>query len=727
MINNYIKLLLKSTNDLVYEFNSSTKTLKWHNNINKYFNLKNSNDCFEEFYSLITDDSQNEFLDKKNSNKDFIEIVFFIKDKNKKIRTFSDSSFKFIHNKQSIYIGTCKDITENLNYKLDTKNITNIIDSIDDFIFYKDLNFRYIECNKAFCNYVNRKKEQIIGKKDSEIFTKDTANFVNWYDNELLNKKESILSEKWITDGNNNQRFIQTKKTLVKDKQNKPFAILGISRDLTSKKQKEKELEESKKTYIRLFEANKVPVLFIDPQTYYIIDANKAALKFYGYTLEEIRAEKISNINTLTKEEVHHEMHLANEEKRDSFIFKHRLKSGIIKDVEVFSGPLKYKNRKVLYSLIHDITNKVKVQKALRQANTIYQNTKEGIFITDLEGNILSSNKAFTNITGYKKEEVIGKNPRFLKSHKHPNSLYSNLWEEIKSKGFWEGEIINKNKEGKNYPQWLTINTVYDLKNNPINYIAVFNDFSKIKEQEQLLREKDHIMFQQSKMASMGEMLRNIAHQWRQPLSVISSSASGLKLKQELKLLEPKEIPEFCDGILKSAKYLSETIDDFTNFFKNQNKKKEFSIKDAINKAVQLSSASLKNNEIDIITHINDCKLYGVENEFVQVMLNIINNSKDAFHEKNIENKKVIISNTLGKELTHLSIKDNAGGIANNIMEKIFEPYFTTKDKLQGTGIGLYMSQEIIRSHLKGEIRVENYQENQDKGANFTLDIPYTI
>lgn len=74
------------------------------------------------------------------------------------------------------------------------------------------MNFRYIECNKAFCNYVNRKKEQIIGKKDSEIFTKDTANFVNWYDNELLNKKESILSEKWITDGNNNQRFIQTKK-----------------------------------------------------------------------------------------------------------------------------------------------------------------------------------------------------------------------------------------------------------------------------------------------------------------------------------------------------------------------------------------------------------------------------------------------------------------------------------------------------------------------------------
>ncbi|MFV0563909.1 PAS domain S-box protein [Malaciobacter mytili] len=721
MKSNFIRLLKENSSNLIYEWNPKTKELIWHTK-NKFFSINNPDSSnFENLFAqIILEDKKLFSFNKLENKKDYIEFTFHIFDKNNKSKSFMDKSTKIILNNEEVYIGSIEELAFN---KTQLK-INNILNSIDDLIFYKNLNFEYIECNDAFCKFVNLEKKELLGKKDKDFINKELAHFINSFDKELLKTGKTQCYEFWIKNHKNQKRYIQTKKILLLNENNKPFAIFAIARDLTDKIKNQKLLEDSKKSYIQLFEANKVPVLFIDPKDGKILDANKAALNFYGYSLEEIKKIFISNINTLSKEEIQYEMKLAKEEKRDSFLFRHKLKSNEIKDVEVFSGPLEYENKKILYSIIHDVTNKVKVQKALRQANTIYQNTKEGIFITNLQGDILSANKAFTDITGYTKEEILGKNPKFLKSNKHPISFYKELWKEINKNGYWEGEIINKNKNGKCYPQWLTINTVYDLDNEPINYIAVFSDFTKLKEQEKLLREKDHIMFQQSKMASMGEMLRNIAHQWRQPLSVISSSASGLKLKHELEILHQEEIPEFCDGILKSSKYLSDTIDDFTDFFKNQNQKANFSIKDAIQRAIILSSASLKNNDIELKTQIEEVSIYGVENEFVQVLLNLINNAKDALKNIKIENKTITIKSLIEKNLLKISIKDNAGGVPLKFIDKIFEPYFTTKDKLQGTGIGLYMSQEIITNHLNGTIKVLNYKNKEQKGAEFIIEIP---
>lgn len=721
MKSNFIRLLKENSSNLIYEWNPKTKELIWHTK-NKFFSINNPDSSnFENLFAqIILEDKKLFSFNKLENKKDYIEFTFHIFDKNNKSKSFMDKSTKIILDNEEVYIGSIEELAFN---KTQLK-INNILNSIDDLIFYKNLNFEYIECNDAFCKFVNLEKKELLGKKDKDFINKELAHFINSFDKELLKTGKTQCYEFWIKNHKNQKRYIQTKKILLLNENNKPFAIFAIARDLTDKIKNQKLLEDSKKSYIQLFEANKVPVLFIDPKDGKILDANKAALNFYGYSLEEIKKIFISNINTLSKEEIQYEMKLAKEEKRDSFLFRHKLKSNEIKDVEVFSGPLEYENKKILYSIIHDVTNKVKVQKALRQANTIYENTKEGIFITNLQGDILSANKAFTDITGYTKEEILGKNPKFLKSNKHPISFYKELWEEINKNGYWEGEIINKNKNGKCYPQWLTINTVYDLDNEPINYIAVFSDFTKLKEQEKLLREKDHIMFQQSKMASMGEMLRNIAHQWRQPLSVISSSASGLKLKHELEILHQEEIPEFCDGILKSSKYLSDTIDDFTDFFKNQNQKANFSIKDAIQRAIILSSASLKNNDIELKTQIEEVSIYGVENEFVQVLLNLINNAKDALKNIKIENKTITIKSLIEKNLLKISIKDNAGGVPLKFIDKIFEPYFTTKDKLQGTGIGLYMSQEIITNHLNGTIKVLNYKNKEQKGAEFIIEIP---
>ncbi|MGP2656045.1 PAS domain-containing sensor histidine kinase [Malaciobacter sp. WC5094] len=517
----------------------------------------------------------------------------------------------------------------------------------------------------------------------------------------------------------NNKEFQEWIDTFIKDG-NKIFGVCKINYKKLSL-----ELKRSKKRYQKLFEANKIPVLVTSLKTGKIIKANKAANKFYGYTSKEFKKLHITDINTLPYEDLQKDIQKALTDEKECFNFKHKIKTGKIIDVEVYTGPISLKKENLIYSIVFDITKRKQALKKLKLSDTIYENTKEGIFITDLETRFLSVNKAFEDITGYKEEEVLHKKVKILKSNKHSKAFYNNLWSSIKSKGSWEGEITNRNKKGELFHQWVTINTVYDENNKPINYISVFTDFTKLKEQEQLLREKDKIMFQQSKMASMGEMLKNIAHQWRQPLSVITSSASGLKLKKEFGILSDEDFSEFAEGILKSTNYLSQTIDDFSNYFKNSSDKEVFLVNDVIEKAIQLTDSSLKSYDISIQTQFNDnCEIYGIKNELIQVLLNIINNAKDAYKDKNKNQQIVQIESK--KELLNacIIIKDYAGGINENIIDKIFEPYFTTKHQSQGTGIGLYMSKQIIEDRLNGSISVENIQKEEEKGVAFKILVP---
>ncbi|MFK2821968.1 PAS domain S-box protein [Arcobacter sp. YIC-80] len=517
----------------------------------------------------------------------------------------------------------------------------------------------------------------------------------------------------------NNKEFQEWIDTFIKDG-NKIFGVCKINYKKLSL-----ELKRSKKRYQKLFEANKIPVLVTSLKTGKIIKANKAANKFYGYTSKEFKKLHITDINTLPYEDLQKDIQKALTDEKECFNFKHKIKTGKIIDVEVYTGPISLKKENLIYSIVFDITKRKQALKKLKLSDTIYENTKEGIFITDLETRFLSVNKAFEDITGYKEEEVLHKKVKILKSNKHSKAFYNNLWSSIKSKGSWEGEITNRNKKGELFHQWVTINTVYDENNKPINYISVFTDFTKLKEQEQLLREKDKIMFQQSKMASMGEMLKNIAHQWRQPLSVITSSASGLKLKKEFGILSDEDFSEFAEGILKSTNYLSQTIDDFSNYFKNSSDKEIFLVNDVIEKAIQLTDSSLKSYDISIQTQFNDnCEIYGIKNELIQVLLNIINNAKDAYKDKTKNQQIVQIESK--KELLNacIIIKDYAGGINENIIDKIFEPYFTTKHQSQGTGIGLYMSKQIIEDRLNGSISVENIQKEEEKGVAFKILVP---
>jgi signal transduction histidine kinase len=243
--------------------------------------------------------------------------------------------------------------------------------------------------------------------------------------------------------------------------------------------------------------------------------------------------------------------------------------------------------------------------------------------------------------------------------------------------------------------------------------------------------EKNKLMFHQHKMAAMGEMIGNIAHQWRQPLSIITTAASGIKLKKELGIDDGNDV-ESLDTIVRSANYLSNTIDDFRYFFSSEKTKDTVNSEIVFNKVLSLLKPEYDVQNIKLIKNIDSFEVCIYQNELIQVLINILNNARDELVKiEDYEKRYILIDLHKDNENIIIKIKDNASGIPEDILNRIFEPYFTTKHKSQGTGIGLYMSKEIIVKHMKGDMMVENVkiiiEGNSYIGAEFTLIIPFDL
>ena len=240
------------------------------------------------------------------------------------------------------------------------------------------------------------------------------------------------------------------------------------------------------------------------------------------------------------------------------------------------------------------------------------------------------------------------------------------------------------------------------------------------KEVDENIR-KDRLLAQQQKMVSMGQMIENIAHQWRQPLSLITTSASGIKLKKQLNDLDDDFLNNTLDNILTTSKYLSNTIDDFRYFFKPQKEKEEFYLERCCTKTIELINPNFVSQDIKIVYKTENIKVHGYETELIQVLINILNNSKDALLSQNNDERFIFIDIFKKDDKAIIEINDNAGGIDEEIINKIYEPYFTTKHQSQGTGIGLFMCREIVNKHMNGHIDISNitfeFNNKSYKGA----------
>ena len=496
---------------------------------------------------------------------------------------------------------------------------------------------------------------------------------------------------------------------------------------LRDKKKKENiKLLRSNRVYKSLFERNKSIILLIDIENGNIIDANRSACKFYGYSRDKLLTMNISDINsTLTKEKIMEEMKNAIEYEKNHFNFSHKLGNGEFKDVIVTSSPINYQNKTVLFSVVNDITNEKHMKKELEQSEeqfkTLFDFINIGLGFKNKNGDFIKVNKKLCQMLGYDESYFLNRNFRDI-STKECNKKEDILFKKLINKEIsnYSMEKFYIKKDGTTFNAILTMTSMLDENKNIKNILFSIIDITKIKE-------KDRLLAQQSKMALMGEMIGNIAHQWKQPLSLISMSNTLLKMSREQEgLFSDEQKDEALDNIDNSVTHLNETIDDFRNFFKPDKEKKYFDIKKIYEKMYRLIKSQFENNNIKLIPNIDNIELYGYPNEILQVLINIIKNAKDELCKDDSKMEKLIFIDSYKKDnLYIIKIKDNAGGIPKEIIGNIFDPYFTTKEEENGTGIGLYMSKQIIDG-MDGRIKAHNvsfeYDNKRYTGAEFIIE-----
>ncbi len=367
------------------------------------------------------------------------------------------------------------------------------------------------------------------------------------------------------------------------------------------------------------------------------------------------------------------------------------------------------------------LTNEMK---KAHELSVVVQNSVNEVYIFDKKSlKFIYANKSALKNIGYTLEEMKNKTPIDIKTNitlEYFNKIAKPLLtDEIACVSF---HTTHKRKNGTTYPVKVNLQSI-EYKNS-LSYVAIIIDMTEEEKMNKKIREKEEIMIAQSRHAAMGEMISMIAHQWRQPLGIIAMGANNIILDVQLESITDEELLEVAQEILVETDYLSKTIDDFRNFFKPNKDIEKVDIKDIFDEVYKIMGKSFESNSISIVKSFNtNKKIETYSRELIQVFLNILKNAKEVLVENTKENRKIEISVYALDSGVKITIKDNGGGIDKSIEDKIFNPYFSTKDEKNGTGLGLYMSKIIIEKHLKGTIKSQNHLT----GAIFEIVLPFKI
>ncbi|WP_072680452.1 PAS domain S-box protein [Arcobacter sp. LA11] len=481
-----------------------------------------------------------------------------------------------------------------------------------------------------------------------------------------------------------------------------------------------------------LFDNTYVGILVVDSNRNIIL-TNKRCYELFGYQEDELIG-KNSSIFHLNNDEYLKFGEVAFKHVLDkkpmSVNFQVKKKDGTLFWAKISGDPIKHQEH-ILWTIV-DITETYKIQEQLIEQSTLLKTvineTPYPIVLKNYNAKFVLVNEATAKLYKSNPDEMIGKDDGDYIPDKEMADFFRKNVQEIMNEGktriVYEDSIDVETNKVKHF---MSIKKPFKNKDGENFILVLANDITELTNKNEELIKKEKLLFQQSKMAAMGEMISNIAHQWRQPLSMISTAATGAKLQNELGVLEKEELNNTLEKINLSTQHLSETIDGFRNYFQKDKKVINFNIEDAWNETINLIYMRIRNNSINIIKEIHTPNIKSFKNEFIQIFMNIINNSIDALSEIKEKRYLIIQSESTDNEII-IKIKDNAGGIDKDILEKIFDPYFTTKHQSQGTGIGLYMTEEIIVKHLNGEIFAQNIEFEIDnklqKGVQFTIKLP---
>lgn len=509
---------------------------------------------------------------------------------------------------------------------------------------------------------------------------------------------------------------------------NSNIAALNLLEDLNAenelRKQRESDLKKSEEKFRNIFQHHAAVKLIIDPDNGNIVEANNAAALFYGWPVEKLLKMNINQINALESLEVQNEMEKARLSKKKHFDFRHRKADGSYVDVEVFSSSIMYGDKEFLHSIIHDISEKKKAEEKLNLLNRAIEASSVSVVITDSEGKINYINPYFTFITGYTNEDVLGENPRILKSGNQNNSFYEELWSTIHSGKDWTGEFQNRKKNGELYWEAAIISPIMNSKGELTNFIAIKED---ITQRKKLLEE---LVFAKDKAEESDKLktafINNISHEIRTPLNGILGF--GQLIAENELAVEDRKI--MLSELQTSTDRLMNTISDYMEIAMIVSgtlkvHKESFLLEPVFNEIIGKTQQGCATNGLGFKAEISKNSSGLTLNSdpvIIKKILNkLIDNSLKFTHEGCIT-----CGYSIEEHHVTFFVRDTGIGISNDKLDIIFEMFSQEDSSLtrghEGNGLGLSIAKGLVIL-LGGEIHVTSVK---GKGSEFAFTIPYT-
>lgn len=605
---------------------------------------------------------------------------------------------------------------------LSQKNLLeSVLNASPSVIFIKDVNGRYLYCNKRYGEAMRKAPQEIVGKTLFDLFPQKTAELMSRFDNEVLSSGQSKMIEETIP-SLEGPRWNLVSLFPIRDSKNQVCALGGIATDIDEAKKTKLALDRE-----RLFAKQ---ILHSTPNSILLVRAMDASV-FYASDSSELligyKPEELIGLNTAFFEQMVHpddwnkSMHVRREEfvnhgfSSDKGVFRVKHKNGswrvMRRTTVVFERDEQGNTLSFMVSL-EDITTESQTNLELEQTLAAI-NESALMAATDLSGKIIYANQKFCEVSGYSLDELLGQNHRIVNSGYHSQEYFSTMWKTIGEGRVWKGEIRNKAKNGTFYWVQAMITPIKDLSGKTFKYLAIRFDVTREKETQRSL-------ISASKMASLGEMAAGIAHEINNPLTIISGKVGLIKRQAAQGALDPLKTQEALGKIEATVERIAKIIRGLRTFSRNA----EFDVMEStpvariVDDTLELCRERFRTHGIDLRVHCGlDLRVECRPSQISQILMNLLGNSFDALESLS---EKWVALEVVGKGANVLfSVTDSGGGIRPEIVEKIMQPFYTTKEVGKGTGLGLSISRGIAEAH-HGELHYVPLSKN----TRFELELP---
>jgi PAS domain S-box-containing protein len=707
----------------------------------------------------------------------------------------ADGAYRWVHvhtvtkwkkpGEVAYFLGYLFDITQRKKTEelLDRERslLRSLVRTIPDLVWLKDPNGAYLLCNLTFEKFFGASEAEIIGKTDYDFVDSKLATFFRNKDLEAIAAGGPSINTEWITFASDGHRaLLETIKTPMCDSEGRLIGVLGIGRDITDMNEVQETLRNSQRMLTMTMDLakmaywsyNKGANLFTFDDHFYSL---------YGTSADEMGGLQMSPEDYISKFVPPDEMeriaeviaiNAADDAPCGARELMHRISraDGQERHIVVRFDIIKDSQGRNIgsYGANQDITEQKMAEDEIRKHSiflrTLLDTLPIPVFYKGINRLYTDCNREFEKFFGMSRDEIIGKGvfdvapPNIAEVYADKDAaLFENPGSQV-----YEWKV--RNRKGEERDVIFHKATFLDANGRIGGLLGAISDITELKRMERELRDlnttleirvdeeiakrmnNERMLVQQSKMATMGEMMAAVAHQWRQPLNIIALCIQNLLEAHAQGALEKDYFTDTMGRAMKQVRFMSKTIDDFRSFFMPDRGRTVFSLCSTLKDVCQLCEVRFVTNDITLeidclgrdarqelpadCVHPPKLLIEGFRNEFRHVILNLINNAIDAIKQRKKEgglrgSEKGVISTrcVLDDNWARITISDNGTGIPENIIDRIFEPYFTTKAQSSGTGMGLYLSRVIIEDHMKGRL----IAGNSDDGAFFTIILPGVV